>query len=37
MRVSRKGNKEARLTKVLYDSHRVLEELLYKAVTARKA
>jgi len=36
-RVSRKGNKEARLPKVLYNYYRVLKELLYKAITTRKA
>jgi hypothetical protein len=37
VRVSCKGNKEAWLTKVPYDSHRVLKELLHKAIAARKA
>ena len=37
VQVSRKRNKEARLTKVPYDSYRVLKELLHKAVAARKA
>jgi hypothetical protein len=37
VRVSYKGNKKAWLTKVPYNSYRVLKELLYKAIAACKA
>jgi hypothetical protein len=35
--ISRKHNKKIRLIKVTYNSHRVLKELLHKAIAAYKA